>query len=157
MLAPFLGAFFALKAGIGIAVIPIIIAGLGPLLVLIISLYRKNTYWQLTLFDFICGMFALIALIFYIITRNTALAIFFIILSDGLAAIPTLLKSWRFPETETGILYLTGMINNIIGLLILKDWSFSTYSLGIYFIIVNTLLVFFIYRRKIFKTQELVH
>ena len=51
MLAPFIGVYFQLKAGAGISVLPVFIAGFGPLLVLIFSLFRKNGYWKITTFD----------------------------------------------------------------------------------------------------------
>lgn len=151
MLAPFVGAFFAFKAGAGLSSIPILLAGLGPFLVLLFSFYNKNGYWKITTFDLIYGLFSVIALLFYILTKNLAISIIFVILSDGLAAVPTLIKSWHFPETETAILYLSGAFSNIIGLLILQNWSFSTYALGVYFIVINFALVFCIYRKKIFK------
>ena len=153
MLAPFIGVYFQLKAGAGLSVIPVFIAGFGPFLVLIFSLFRKNGYWKLTMFDLICGLLSLIALTVYILTRNLGASIIFAILSDGLAAFPTIIKSWKFPETETGILYFSGIVNNIVGLLIIKEWIFSIYSFGIYFIIVNTVLVLCIYRKKIFKAK----
>ncbi len=151
MLAPFLGVFFALKAGAGLSVLPIFIAGFGPFLVLFISLFNKNAYWKITTFDAVCGILSLIALMLYVLTKNLAVSIIFVMLSDGLAAVPTLIKSWKFPETETGILYFSGVVNNIIGLLIIKNWIFSIYSLSIYFIVINVAIVFCIYRKKILK------
>ena len=151
MLAPFLGVFFQIKAGAGLSVIPIFIAGFGPFLVLLISLLKKNGYWKITFLDAICGMLAIIALALYILTNSLTGSVIFVILSDGLAAVPTLVKSWRFPESETSSIYLTGIFGQIIGLLIIKEWIFPIYSLGIYFILINTAIVFCIYRKKIFK------
>ena len=148
MLAPFIGVYFQLKAGAGISVLPVFIAGFGPLLVLIFSLFRKNGYWKITTFDLTCGLFSLLALAIYIFTHNLGVSIAFAILSDALAAVPTIVKSWKFPHTETALLYLTGVVNNIIGLLIIKNWTFSIYSFGVYFIIVNLIIVFAIYRKK---------
>ncbi|MEK7572384.1 MAG: hypothetical protein AAB493_00810 [Patescibacteria group bacterium] len=151
MLAPFIGVFFQLKAGAGLSVLPVFIAGFGPLIVLVASLIVKNGYWKITKFDMFCGFLSLIALAIYILTKNLGVSILFAILSDGLAAFPTIIKSWKFPHTETGILYLSGIVNNIIGLLIIKNWIFSIYSFGVYFIIINLIIVFCIYRKKIFK------
>ena len=151
MLAPFLGVFFQIKAGAGLSVIPVFIAGFGPFLVLIVSILRKNGYWKITLLDAICGALSIAALALYILTKNLATSVIFVILSDGLAAVPTLVKSWRFPESETSSIYLTGIFSQIIGLLIIKEWTFPIYSLGIYFIAINTAIVFCIYGKKIFK------
>ena len=110
---------------------------------------KRNSYWRITTFDILCGVFSFVALILWILTRRTDISILFAILSDALAAVPTLLKSWKFPETETAVGYLPGIINNILGLLIIKNWSFSIYSFGIYFIVLNTILIVFIWRKKI--------
>lgn len=151
MLAPFLGVYFQLKAGAGFSVFPVFAAGFCPLLVIIYSLILKNGFWKITFFDLICGAFSLLALVLYVFTRSLEISILFVIFSDGLAAIPTVVKSWKFPETENAYLYILGIVNNIIGLLIIKDWSFSLYSLGIYFIAINAIISFAILHKKIFR------
>jgi len=153
MLAPFIGTFLQLKAGAGLSVLPVFMAGFIPLLVLIAALIKQNAYWRITIFDIACGLFSFCALILWILTQNTDLSIIFAILADGLAAIPTLIKSWNFPETETGIMYIPGIFNNILGLLIIKQWIFSIYSFNIYFILVNLAIILSIYRKKIFKPR----
>lgn len=153
MLAPFLGVFFQLKAGAGLSVIPVFIAGFGPLLVIIFSVFRKNAYWKLNAFDFFCGMLSALALILYVLTHNLALSIIFAILSDLLAFIPTYIKGWRFPETETATVYASGIFNNILGLLVIKNWSFTIYSFGIYLILANIIFLIILYRKKIFRTD----
>lgn len=151
MLGPFLGVFFQIKAGAGLSALPVFLAGFGPLVVIIISLFGKNSIWKITGLDIICGIFSLMALVFYAFTHNLGISILFAILSDGLAAAPTLVKSWNFPETESSVVYLPGIFNNILGLLIIKNWIFTIYSFSVYFILINTAIAFCIYRKKIFK------
>lgn len=153
-LAPFIAVFLQLKAGAGMSVLPVFMAGFGPLLVVIVSIFRKNSYWKFGTLDIICGIFSLIALVLYVLTNNLGISIFFAILSDGLAAIPTLIKSWKFPETENSVAYATGAFSNILGLLIIKNWVFTIYSFGIYNIAINLALIICIYRKKIFKTAQ---
>ena len=152
LLGPFLGVFFQLKAGAGLSVIPIFLAGFGPLLVVLFSIFRKNAYWKLNIFDVICGVFSVLALILYFLTHNLAVSIIFAILSDLFAFIPTYIKGWRFPETETATVYLAGIFNNILGLLIIKNWSFTIYSFGLYLVVANVIMVYFLYRKKIFRS-----
>lgn len=47
MLAPFVGTFLAIKAGAGLAALSIFMAGFGPFLVLIVSLFKKNAFWKI--------------------------------------------------------------------------------------------------------------
>src|SRR3989344_78597 len=151
MLAPFIGAFLALKAGAGLSVTGIFMAGFGPFLVIVVSLLKKNAFWRIEIFDLICGFFSLMALVIYVFTYNLGVSILFAIISDGLAAVPTIVKSWKFPETENSSTYLGGIVNNILSLLIIKKWIFSIYSFNIYFILVNIVIIFSMYHKKIFK------
>ncbi len=151
MLPPFLGTFFTLKAGAGLSALPVFIAGFGPLLVVVISLFKRSSIWKITKLDIVCGTLSILSLVLYAITHSLALSIIFAILSDALATIPTLVKSWEFPETENPAPYLSGVFNNTLGLLIIKNWIFAIYFFGIYLIFINLALVFSIYRKKIFK------
>jgi len=151
MLAPFIAVFFQLKAGAGLSIVPVFMAGFGPFLVIIFSLWNKNAYWKINAFDLICGFFSVMALITYIFTYNLEISILFAIVSDGLAAIPTLVKSWKFPETENSVTYLGGIFSSTLSLLIIDNWIFSIYSFNIYLILMNIAIVFCIYNKKIFK------
>jgi len=148
-LAPIIGSYLQFKAGAGLSILPVFLAGFVPLVIFFIALLTKNSHWAITKFDILCGVFSFIALMLWILTRRADISILFAILSDGLAAIPTLIKSWKFPETETAIGYSPGILNNILGLLVIKNWNFSIYSFGIYFILMNSTLILFIKRKKI--------
>ena len=148
-LAPFIGVFFQIKAGAGFSAVPILMAAFFALAVIFISILKKNSYWKINTFDIICGVICLIALILYIITHNLSISILFAIMSDALAYIPTIKKSWNFPETEASLLYITGIISNIIGLLIIKTWIFPIYSFGFSVITFNLLVIFCIYHKKL--------
>jgi hypothetical protein len=148
-LAPFIGVFFQIKAGAGLSVLPIFLSGLNSLLVIIVCVLIKNAYWKVNTFDVICGVISLIALVLYIITHNLSISIIFAITSDALAYIPTIIKSWKFPSTETGLMYITGIISNIIGLLIIKIWIFPIYAFSFSIIIFNSLVLMSIYRKKL--------
>ena len=154
-IAPFIGAFFQIKAGAGLSALPIFVAGFGSLLIMLTAILTKNGFWKIRTFDIYCGIFSALALILYIFTHNLGIAILFAILSDALASIPTIIKAWHFPETENWGPYLLPIITNIAGLMVIKDWSFSIYSFGIYFLILDFTVIFCIYRGKIFKTKTI--
>lgn len=152
-IAPLLGAFFQFKAGAGLVALPTFMAGFGPLVVVLFYFWHKNAYWKITAFDIFCGSFSLIALVVYAFTHNLAISIMFAISSDALAYIPTFVKSWKSKENESPQPYLLGIITNLFGLLIIKDWSFNIYSFAIYLIFFNLIEVAILYRKNIFKTK----
>ncbi|OGI63799.1 hypothetical protein A3H53_02350 [Candidatus Nomurabacteria bacterium RIFCSPLOWO2_02_FULL_40_10] len=151
MLAPFFGFFFMIQAGTGLSALPVFMAGFSSLLIFIFSILHKNAYWKINNFDLICGLISLTSLILYVFTHNLGISILFAIISDSLAYIPTIIKSWKFPETESSSTYVGGLISNALSMLIIKNWIFSIYSFNISILIMNLVVIFCIYRKKIFK------
>ncbi len=149
-LAPLVGTYLQVKAGAGLSILPVFLAGFFPLIIFVLAWLKKEGHFKITVFDIWCGVFSFIALLLWVTTKNAGLAILFAILSDGLAAVPTIVKSWKFPETETAVGYLPGIVNNILGLLVITQWDFAIYSFGIYFIVLNTSLVLLISRKRLF-------
>lgn len=154
-LAPFIGVFFQLKAGAGLSVIPIFMAGFGPCIIVTTAIVAKKGYWKLNMFDVYYGILSIIALVFYILTHNLGISVLFAILSDALAFAPTYVKAWKFPETESSSAYICTIISNTIGLLIIKDWIFSIYSFGLYLVLSDIVLVYILYRKKIFREKTI--
>ncbi len=148
-IAPLIGAFASITNGFSLALIPVFSVGLATLLVFIASFSNKNAYWELKKFDYICGLFAILALLLWTITNNPINAIVLAIFSDIFAGIPTLIKIWKSPKTETLSPYITGVIGSITALFAIKLWAFNEIAFPIYLIIIQTLyLTVFIFRKK---------
>ncbi len=151
-LAPLIAFFAELKEGVGIQSLMTFAVGFGPLLVFLASFINKKSVWKLGKFDFICGTLALIGLFFWYATKNGNFAIFFSILADATAAIPTLVKSYRYPETENYHVFLTSVISAAITILTIKVWDFANLAFPLYILticIVFVLLVKFKLGRSI--------
>jgi hypothetical protein len=125
-------------------------AGLNPLLVFIASFFNKKAYWKPKKSDFIFGGLALIGLILWKITGEGNLAIAFSILADGMAAVPTIIKSWKYPETENSLGYGLPSLNALITLLTIKEWNFETFGFPIYYFS-STALLFVLVQFKLGK------
>jgi len=143
-LAPLIAFAAEIKEGVGIQSWMTFGVGFGPLLVFLASFVNKESVWKLRKFDFICGVLALLGLFLWYVTRNGNLAIFFSILADGMAAVPTLVKSYSFPETENYHVYLTAAISAAITLLTIDIWDFAYFGFPLYILILCTTFVFLI-------------
>lgn len=150
-LATIIAAVAGLAAGAGWVVLPVFIAGLGALLVFIASFLNKNSYWKLEIFDYLCGLFSFLALILWAITREPIVAIIFAIASDGLATIPTLMKSWKYPETETVAPYAAGLFNALTSFAALRTFVFAEYAFPTYLVLIDALLILSIWRKRFYK------
>lgn len=127
-LAPLIAFGAEISQGVGLRSLTTFMVGFGPLLILIASFVNKEAQWKITKFDLICGAISLAGLFLWFQTRVGNYAIIFAIFADGLAAIPTLIKSHQFPQTEDYKAYLLAAISSFIGLLTIKRWDFVQYA-----------------------------
>lgn len=131
-IAPLVAFAAQIGQGIGIQSLTTLSVGVFPFLILIASYVNKKAEWKLTNFDLFCGFLSLIGLALWMVTKVGNIAIFFALLSELLAAIPTLIKSYNFPETESGFPWLAGSLNGLITLLTITTWSFAYYGFPLY-------------------------
>ncbi|MFA6410042.1 MAG: hypothetical protein WCW26_00490 [Candidatus Buchananbacteria bacterium] len=150
-ISPFIATAAALSAGVGWAVLPVFMAGFVPFLVFVASFINPKSYWQLEKFDYLCGACSILALILWAITRQPLVAIIFSIASDGFAALPTIIKSWKKPKTESVQAYITGTFNALTSFFALKTFGLSEIAFPIYLVLVNLTTTIVIYRGKLKK------
>lgn len=153
-IAPLIGTAAALSNGVGLAVIPVFMSGFCPFLILISSFVSPKSYWKLKTLDYICGICSVVALILWAITKNPEVAILFAILTDALAGAPTLIKGWKHPETETYTPFLAGIFGSLTAFAAMKTGSFSEYAFSAYIAFFNTLMLFALFRKKLFHQSH---
>lgn len=139
-LAPLIAFSAELEKGVGLTALMTFMAGFNPLMILIASFVNKQSYWKLNKMDYFYGSISIFAIIIWKITGEGNLAILFAILADGFASIPTVIKSYHQPETESSSIYLFAMINSGIALLTIKDWTFAHYSFPAYIFLLCALV-----------------
>jgi hypothetical protein len=143
-LAPLIAFAAQLDKGVGWTSVMTFSVGFNPLLIFMASFVNKKSEWKLERLDVICGVSSFFGLILWMISREANVAIFFALTADILASIPTLVKSYKFPETENYKVFLFGMGNSLIALLTIREWNFETASFPIYIFAVTLLLVYLI-------------
>ena len=149
--APLIATAAAISDGVGLAVLPVFISGFGLLLVFLSSFANKEAYWKLEKFDYVCGACSILALLLWWITKNPTIAILFSILSDFFAAIPTLTKAWKYPETENPDAYTYSLFNSLTSFFAISHWNFSSVAFPAYLTIANIALAYAVLRKKIHK------
>ncbi len=148
-IAPFIATAAARSNGVGWAVLPVFMAGFSPFLIFTASFLTNKAYWKLSNFDYICGGLSGMALVLWYLTKDPNVAIVLAIASDGLATIPTLIKAWRRPETESIWPFVTGVFGALSSLAVATLWTFSEYAFPIYLLIVNIMVLLAIYQKKL--------
>lgn len=152
-IAPLIATAAGIASGAGWAVLPVFMSGFLPLLILMASFFNPKAYWKLGKMDYVCGVLSLLALILWGLSSNPSIAIVFAIMSDGIAWWPTMLKSWRRPETESAFAYATGMFGAMTAFSAIHEFNFTNIGFPLYLIVANALLVFAIKRDRFMPTN----
>ncbi len=154
-LAPLIAFFAEVKQGVGIQALMTFIVGFLPLTLFIASFVNKKAVWNLTGFDLMCGALSIIGLVLWFITKSGNIAIIFSILADGLAAMPTIVKSFNYPETESAWPYFASTISAILTLLTVKVWNIANIAFPLYIVLI-TLVIFSLVHFKLGKQIRLM-
>lgn len=140
-LAPMIAFVAEIKQGVGLQSLMTFMVGFVPLIIFLASFVNKNAYWKIGRLDIACGALALVGIGLWGITRVGNLAILFSILADGLGAVPTVVKSYHAPETESYLVYLLAAISAVITLLTITAWNFEHYAFPAYILLIDLILL----------------
>jgi hypothetical protein len=149
--APLIGSVAAFSDGVRWAALPVFMSGFAPLLVFIASFVNPKSFWKLEKFDYICGACSILALVLWGITKEPLIAIIFSIASDGFAAVPTIIKSWKHPDSESVEAYTTGLFNSLTSFFALRTFGISELAFPIYLVLVNSSLIAAVYKGRLKK------
>jgi len=130
--APLIAFVAQVQQGVGLVALPTLMASILPLMIFLASFVNKSAYWKLTTFDIICGLLSILGLILWYITKVGNVAILLGILADGLAGLPTVVKAYKHPQTESSIGYFTTGVSAVITLTTIKEWDFAHVAFPIY-------------------------
>src|SRR3989344_2012063 len=148
-LAPMIAFPAARSDGAGWAALPIFMSGFIPLLIFLASFVNKSAYWKLGRFDYACGVISIVALVVWGMTGNPALAVLLAIVSDTLASLPTVIKSWRFPETEYWSGYAGAVVGAASAFFVVESFTFTVVAFPIYLIVVCGIILAGIFRKQL--------
>jgi hypothetical protein len=139
-IAPLIAFFAEMKQGVGLQSLMTLTVVFLPFAVFVASFVNKNAEWKLTYFDVTCGALSLVGLVLWYITKSGNIAIFLSILADFLAAVPTIVKAFNYPETESAWPYFTATISAALTLLTIQMWNFATYAFPVYILLVTLVI-----------------
>jgi predicted CDP-diglyceride synthetase/phosphatidate cytidylyltransferase len=139
-IAPFIAFAAQIKQGVGLESLMTFSTGFLPLTTFIASFVNKKAEWKITKFDLVCGVLSILGLILWLVTKVGNIAITFSILADALAAIPTIVKAYKYPDTEIAWPWIATVFGVVLTLLTLNELTFANSGFIIYILIVNTLI-----------------
>jgi hypothetical protein len=131
-LAPLLAFAVEINDGVGLRSMLTFMVGFGPLVVFAASFVNPKSVWKLGSLDYSCGALSIGGTIGWVVTRQGLVALGAAVAADALAGVPTLIKSWRRPESEGGSIYIGSFANAVITLLTVKHVSAPVVTFPLY-------------------------
>ncbi|WP_420115064.1 hypothetical protein [Pseudactinotalea sp.] len=130
--APTIGFFAQLDSGVGLPAILTLAAGVGPLIVLVAAVLSRHHHARVGPFDLACGAIAVVALVAWWGLEQAPVAVLLAVGADAAAALPTIRKAWREPESENAAFYVMVAAGALVTLLTItcqepQDWAFAVY------------------------------
>jgi hypothetical protein len=139
--APLLAFAVELRSGVGLRTLTTFIIGFMPLLVFVASFHNPASVWKIRRIDYACGAMSLAGTAAWLATQNGVVAIVAAIAADFLAGIPTMMKSWTHPESETVTSYIGAAINSGILLLTIDRWTTAVAAFPLFILCIATVQV----------------
>ena len=77
----------------------------------------------------------------WLVTANDTVALFSFIVADLLAGLPTVLKSWRDPSSESPSAFLGGTLSTLVTLATVTTWTSAEVAFPVFVLAYNLFLL----------------
>lgn len=141
-----LGAAFDANADVW-ASIRVLVGGVVPAVIFLASFINKNSYWRLGRFDWFCGGLSLAALVFWQLADSPLVAVLLATTANTLATVPTFVKAWNYPETESRLIFITSFTSAILIIPAIPVWTIANSAFQIGLMLTTGALLVAIYRK----------
>ena len=137
------------------ASVRVLVGGVVPAVIFLGSFVNKNSYWRLARFDWLCGGLSLTALLFWQFANSPLIAVLLATAANAFASIPTFIKAWNFPETETRLIFITSFLSAILIIPAIPVWTIANSAFQIGLMVTTGALLLAIYRKDFGIKQTL--
>ncbi len=104
--------------------------------------------------DISCYFLLFISVTTWLVTNNALLALHMTIAADLIAFMPTLVKTWRKPRSETPLFFAVGASAPLLSLVALNDYRYSIVAFPLYLALINALEVGLIYKNSLLRFRK---
>ena len=143
-----LGAAFSVDADIW-ASVRVLVGGVVPGVIFLGSFFNRKSYWKLTWFDWFCGGLSLTALLFWQLASSPLIAVLLATAANTFASIPTFIKAWNFPETETRLTFITSFLSAVLIIPAIPVWNVANSAFQIGLMLTTGALLVAVYRKAL--------
>jgi len=142
-----IGTFAAFSEGAITTAIFSLAATLSTLMIVILGL--RGGVKRYTLFDVMCQGVALLGIVLWQITQSAELAVAIVVVTDMIAALPTIRHSWIAPHAETWQTFAYGAFSAALTLFTITQFTFTAFAYPVWITFANTIIsTVILYRRR---------
>jgi hypothetical protein len=149
-----LGAAFSADADIW-ASVRVLVGGVVPAAIFLGSFANRESYWRLTWFDWFCGGLSSTALLFWLLANSPLIGVLLATAANTFASIPTFIKAWNFPETESRLIFVVSFWSTILIIPAIPVWTIANSAFQIGLIVTTGAMLLAIYRKDLGIKQVL--
>ena len=143
-----LGAAFSADADIW-ASVRVLVGGVVPAVIFLGSFVNRKSYWKLTRFDWFCGGLSLTALLFWQLASSPLIAVLLATAANTFASIPTFIKAWNFPETETRLIFINSFLSAVLIIPAIPVWNIANSAFQIGLMLTTGAMLVAVYRKAL--------
>ncbi len=141
--------FGAVVKGGGVGVWPILASEIFTILIFLFSLRLafQTDFKSIKKLDIFFLIICLLGIIPWYLTNDPTISVIIVVAIDVISFIPTLIKTKNNPLSENGILFICNVLRHILILFTLANINIATSLHSFAMIIINIMMVFYIYRK----------
>lgn len=144
--------FGQVAKGAGIGALPTAASEIFTIIIFLFSI--KHGFKGIKKIDTVFLIIALLGLLPWIFTNDPTISVIIAVSIDLVAFVPTLRKTYNFPQTEVSLLYFTNVLRHILALFSLQSYNIATTLHSFAMITTNTLMTIIIVNRK--KPEKII-
>ena len=131
------------------ASVRVLVGGVVPGVIFLGSFFNRKSYWKLTWFDWFCGGLSLTALLFWQLASSPLIAVLLATAANTFASIPTFIKAWNFPETETRLIYINSFLSAVLIIPAIPVWNIANSAFQISLMLGTGVMLVAVYRKDL--------
>lgn len=136
-----LGAFAVLADGGGWVVAMLFANTVLCLLMAGYSIFKKVGVWSASIYDFLFFGVGLLGLILWQVSGEPIVAIIFAVIADFCFGVPTIIKTYKNPQSETYFAWLASVVAELLALFAVKHYVFSELVYPVYLLIFDAFVL----------------
>jgi hypothetical protein len=117
--------------------------------IVIFALSIKYGMGGWTKLDVSCLIIAAMGIVLWQVTHQPVLALYASIMADFTGSVPTLIKTFRYPDTEVWTFYFLDTFAAGFNLLALHVWTVQQFAYPLYLVFINLSIVILVIRPKL--------